>query len=148
MHYKYILPLFFVLNAGMVKAQPDRLLSVSAATPHYTQSIIAQSVEASKISYSSYALQQALKAKPQRHGLEKTGRVMTYIGVPLMMIGGGLIYNSQNLYKKARCQGRHGCLFDPQAPIGYTLLATSTAMTFTSVMFWIHGSKKTKRGIL
>ncbi len=148
MHYKYILPLFFILNVGMVRAQSQELTFGSYTNTHYTHSILAKSVETSRLSYSSYALQQALDARPERHGLEKTGRVMTYIGVPLMIAGGILMYNGQNVHKKARCQGRHGCEWDMQEPIGIFLLASSTAMTFTGVMFWIHGSRKTKRGIL
>ena len=144
----FVFNLIFILHAGVMKAQSQTVAYTLPVTTAYTQSILLQAAQASQASFSSASLDEALKMQTERHGLEKTGRIMTFIGVPLMMIGGVLIYNSQNLYKKPRCSGRHGCLYDPQAPLGYTLLATSTVMTFTGVMFWIHGSKKTKKGIL
>ncbi len=141
MIYKYILILFFVLHVGVVKGQSEGVFNVSSVNMHYTQSILAQAGKASQQSFSSAALQQALNAQPERHGLEKTGRVLTFIGVPLLIIGGVMVANSDALYYNCvngTCEG------DAQGGFGVVLLGTGIGLTGTGIVLWAIGSKKTK----
>jgi hypothetical protein len=142
MNYKYILILFFVLHVGMVKAQSQAMTYATPANPHYTHSILSQAAEASRSSFSSSSFNQALKMQAERHGLEKAGRVLTFIGVPLLIIGGVMVANSDALYYNCvngTCEG------DAQGVFGVLLLSTGIGMTGTGIVLWTIGSKKTKR---
>lgn len=78
----------------------------------------------------------------ERHGLEKAGRVLTFIGVPLLIIGGVMVANSDGLYyncANGTCEG------DTQGGFGILLLSTGIGMTGTGIVLWTIGSKKTKR---
>ena len=142
MNYRYIILLLFILNVGLAKAQSGEILSASATSLHYTHSLIVQPGKASQHSFSSVALQQALDAQPQRHGLEKTGRVLTFIGVPLLIIGGIMVANSDGLYYNCTngvCDG------DAQGGFGVILLSSGIGLTGTGIVLWAIGSKKTKQ---
>ena len=146
--YKYIMKirkifiLFFILNAGVIKAQSQTLADASPFNTAYTRSILYQAAKASQVSFSSASLQEALEMQTERHGLEKTGRVLTFIGVPLLIIGGVMVANSDGLYYNCTngvCDG------DAQGGFGVVLLGSGIGLTGTGIVLWAIGSKRTKR---
>jgi hypothetical protein len=75
----------------------------------------------------------------RRHPLEKTGRILTYIGVPLAIIGGIMVAGADELYYE--CVNGN-CSGDARGGFGVVLLGAGSGMSITGAILWIIGSKK------
>jgi len=74
-----------------------------------------------------------------RNGMEKTGRILTYIGVPLAIIGGIMVAGANELYYNCvngNCEG------DARGGFGIVALAAGVGLGTTGGILWIIGSKK------
>lgn len=76
------------------------------------------------------------------HPLKKVGRILTFVGVPVMILGAVMVANATELSYtcvNGNCQG------DPLGGFGILFLAAGTASTATGITFWaIGGSKSSK----
>ncbi|MDC6388621.1 hypothetical protein PP182_07995 [Maribacter sp. PR1] len=77
--------------------------------------------------------------KRRRHPLEKTGRILTYIGVPLAIIGGIMVAGADELYYE--CVNGN-CSGDARGGFGVVMLGAGAGLTGTGTALWILGSKK------
>lgn len=77
--------------------------------------------------------------KKRRHPLEKTGRILTYIGVPLTIIGGIMIAGADELYYE--CVNGN-CSGDARGGFGVVMLGAGAGLAGTGTALWIIGSKK------
>ena len=75
----------------------------------------------------------------RRHPMEKTGRILTYIGVPLAIIGGIMVAGADELYYN--CVNGN-CTGDARGGFGVVALAAGVGLSGTGGVLWIIGSKK------
>jgi uncharacterized phage protein gp47/JayE len=75
----------------------------------------------------------------RRHPMEKTGRILTYIGVPLAIIGGIMVAGADELYYE--CVNGN-CTGDARGGFGVVGLAAGGGMSIAGAILWIIGSKK------
>lgn len=80
-----------------------------------------------------------LAAKRRRSGMEKTGRILTYIGVPLGIIGGIMVASADELYYECT---NGNCSGDAKGGFGVVLLSAGVGLSGTGIVLWILGSKK------
>lgn len=77
--------------------------------------------------------------KKNRSGMEKTGRILTYIGVPLAIVGGIMVAGADELYYtcvNGNCDG------DARGGFGVVALAAGLGLGGTGGVLWIIGSKR------
>ncbi|NHF60097.1 hypothetical protein FK220_012135 [Flavobacteriaceae bacterium TP-CH-4] len=75
----------------------------------------------------------------RRSGMEKTGRILTFIGVPLAIIGGIMVAGADELYYNCvngDCEG------DARGGFGVVALAAGLGLSGTGTVLWIMGSKR------
>jgi len=75
----------------------------------------------------------------ERHPLEKTGRILTYVGVPLAVLGAVMVSGADELYYNCTngdCEG------DPQGGFGVMILGAGVGMAGTGIVLWTIGAKK------
>lgn len=77
--------------------------------------------------------------KKRKHPLEKTGRILTYIGVPLAIIGGIMVAGADELYYE--CVNGN-CSGDARGGFGVVMLGAGAGLAGTGTVLWIIGSKK------
>lgn len=77
--------------------------------------------------------------KKRRHPMEKTGRILTYIGVPLAIIGGIMVAGADELYYE--CVNGN-CSGDARGGFGVVMLGAGAGLAGTGAVLWIIGSKK------
>jgi len=77
--------------------------------------------------------------KRRRHPMEKTGRILTYIGVPLAIIGGVMVAGADELYYE--CVNGN-CSGDARGGFGVVMLGAGAGLAGTGTVLWIIGSKK------
>ena len=77
--------------------------------------------------------------KKRRHSLEKTGRILTYIDVPLAIIGGIMVTCADELYYE--CVNGN-CSGDARDSFGIVMLGAGAGLAGTGTVLWIIGSKK------
>jgi len=75
----------------------------------------------------------------RKHPMEKTGRILTYIGVPLAIIGGIMVAGADELYYE--CVNGN-CTGDARGGFGVVGLAAGGGMSIAGAILWIIGSKK------
>jgi hypothetical protein len=75
----------------------------------------------------------------RRHPLEKTGRILTYVGVPLAIIGGIMVSGADELYYECV---NGDCSGDARGGFGVVLLGAGTGLSITGAVLWIVGAKK------
>lgn len=75
----------------------------------------------------------------RRHPMEKTGRILTYIGVPLAIIGGIMVAGADELYYQCV---NGDCSGDARGGFGVVLLGAGTGLSITGAVLWIIGNKK------
>lgn len=75
----------------------------------------------------------------RRHPLEKTGRILTYVGVPLAIIGGIMVSGADELYYSCV---NGDCSGDARGGFGVVLLGAGTGLSITGAVLWIVGAKK------
>lgn len=80
-----------------------------------------------------------LAAKKSRSGMEKTGRILTYIGVPLGIIGGIMVAGADELYYECT---NGNCSGDARGGFGVVLLGAGVGLSGTGTVLWVLGSKK------
>lgn len=81
----------------------------------------------------------ALGFKKRRHPMEKTGRILTYVGVPLAIIGGIMVAGADELYYTCV---NGDCTGDARGGFGVVLLGAGAGLSGTGTVLWILGSKK------
>ncbi|MFX0557102.1 hypothetical protein ACOCEA_09890 [Maribacter sp. CXY002] len=77
--------------------------------------------------------------KRRKHPMEKTGRILTYIGVPLAIIGGIMVAGADELYYE--CVNGN-CSGDARGGFGVVMLGAGAGLAGTGTVLWIIGSKK------
>lgn len=75
----------------------------------------------------------------RRHPMEKTGRILTYIGVPLAIIGGIMVAGADELYYECV---NGDCSGDARGGFGIVLLGAGSGLSITGAVLWIVGAKK------
>ncbi len=94
--------------------------------------------EAVKTAELAASLNAALFYK-RRSGMEKTGRILTYIGVPLAIVGGIMVAGADELYYNCvngDCEG------DARGGFGVVALAAGLGLSGSGTALWIIGSKR------
>jgi hypothetical protein len=87
----------------------------------------------------SNKLNMAYPFKRRRHPMEKTGRILTYIGVPLAIIGGIMVAGADELYYE--CVNGN-CSGDARGGFGVVMLGAGAGLAGTGTVLWVIGSKK------
>lgn len=81
----------------------------------------------------------SLKMASEPHKLEKIGKTLTFVGIPLAIIGGVMLSNSNgtqyNCYN-GECEG------DAQGAFGSLIFINGIGLTATGVVLWTLGRKK------
>lgn len=93
------------------------------------------------VEFSPTALHYALQTANTPHPLVKTGKILTFIGVPLVIIGAIMVSNADALYYECvngNCQG------DPQGGFGTLVLAGGIGASTTGIILWTIGHNKSK----
>ncbi len=159
MFLKKLAPLFILLIAYNANAQNN--LDSGLDLSNLSQTFIFSDFETSMASYTElpssetavnfmtveYAnsailannLNTTLGFKKSRNGMEKTGRILTYIGVPLAILGGIMVAGADELYYNCvngDCEG------DARGGFGIVALAAGIGLGGTGGVLWIIGSKK------
>ncbi len=86
----------------------------------------------------------AASAKPSkkyRHPLEKVGKTLVFIGLPLTAIGAIMVSDADALYYNCvngDCEG------DPRGGFGVVFLSHGIGLSITGLALWSTGSNKTK----
>ena len=91
------------------------------------------------LGFSATNFNKSLREAADPSPLIKTGKILTFIGLPLAIIGGIMVANSDALYYECVngvCEG------DPQGGFGILILASGIGMTGTGVVLWTIGKKK------
>ncbi|MEP2773561.1 MAG: hypothetical protein ABJH05_15520 [Fulvivirga sp.] len=92
-----------------------------------------------RIQFNQNELNLVLDKAGERHPLEKTGRILTYVGVPLAVLGAVMVSGADELYyncTNGNCEG------DPQGGFGVMLLGAGAGMAGTGIVLWTIGAKK------
>lgn len=92
-----------------------------------------------QLQFNQNELNLILDKASERHPLEKTGRILTYVGVPLAILGAVMVSSADELYYNCvngDCDG------DPQGGFGVMLLGAGVGMTGTGIVLWTIGAKK------
>ena len=87
----------------------------------------------------TYNLNTALANKSRRHPMEKVGRILTYVGVPLAIIGGIMTANADEHYYECV---NGDCTGDASGAFGAVFLGAGLGLSGTGGVLWILGSKK------
>jgi len=77
--------------------------------------------------------------RAQANKMTKVGRVLTFVGLPLIVIGGIMVSNADEYYYECVngvCEG------DPQGAFGSLILAGGIGLTGTGVVLWTIGANK------
>ncbi len=92
----------------------------------------------------------------KKHPLETTGKILTFVGIPLAIIGGLLISqadelyytcssgssSSSNSYSNQNQNQTNGCQGDPKGGFGILALAAGVGLSATGIVLWTIGRKK------
>jgi len=84
-------------------------------------------------------LNASLHFKKNRSGMEKTGRILTFVGVPLAILGGIMVAGADELYYECV---NGDCRGDASGGFGIVALAAGVGLSGTGGVLWIIGSKK------
>jgi hypothetical protein len=85
-------------------------------------------------------------AYPPGYRMRNTGRMLTLIGVPLL-VGGIIVFNNadENYYNTVTTSSGTYTEGDPQAAAGILMIGVGAGLTVPGVIFWSKGAKKYKR---
>lgn len=87
----------------------------------------------------SNALLETFRYKKRTHPLEKTGKILTLVGVPLAILGGIMVAGADALYYNCvngTCEG------DPRGGFGVVILGAGLGLTGTGITLWAIGKNK------
>ncbi len=110
-------------------------------TNYITLSVLVNNYDSNQI-HSKFSVSEfntLIKEASTPHPLVKTGKILTFIGIPLAIVGGIMVANSDALYYECIngvCDG------DPQGGFGILLLASGVGMTGTGIVLWTIGKKR------
>ena len=138
MSYKNLLILLFIFGSISISAQRSQLLIAEVNTQQKSL-LIKQNFEPAINSISLEEFNKALRYKPKKHPLEKTGRILTFIGVPLVVIGGIMVAGADELYYE--CYNGY-CEGDPRGGFGVIILAAGLGMSGAGIVLWTIGLNK------
>ncbi len=133
---KSFLTLLFLGMIVSVKAQNFENKEVALSAPGYVVNLTSPSTDTQ---FNQNELNFVLDQAKSRHPLEKTGRVLTYVGVPLAILGAVMVSSADELYYNCTngdCEG------DPQGGFGVVLLGAGVGMAGTGIVLWTIGAKK------
>lgn len=89
--------------------------------------------------YDAENLNEALQLANEPHPMEKIGKKLTFIGLPLALLGGIMVSGADALYYECYngvCDG------DPRGGFGVIILAAGVGLTGTGVVLWAIGKSK------
>lgn len=89
--------------------------------------------------YDATSLNEALKLASDPHPMEKIGKTLTFIGLPLAVIGGAMVSQADALYYECVngvCDG------DPNGGFGVIFLAAGIGLSGTGIVLWSIGRSK------
>lgn len=89
--------------------------------------------------YDTSSLNEVLKLANEQHPMEKIGKVLTFIGLPLAVIGGAMVSQADALYYECyngECEG------DPKGGFGVIFLAAGVGLSGTGIVLWSIGRAK------
>lgn len=133
---KSFLSLLFLGLVVSVQAQNFENTEVPLSAAGYAVNL---NVPSTDTQFNQSELNFVLDKAKTRHPLEKTGRVLTYVGVPLAILGAVMVSSADELYYNCTngdCQG------DPQGGFGVVLLGAGVGMAGTGIVLWTIGAKK------
>lgn len=93
------------------------------------------------LSFSATDFQQSINTEQKKHPLVKTGKILTFIGLPLLVIGGVMVANADALYYtcvNGECEG------DARGGFGVVILGAGAGLTGTGIVLWSIGSSKSR----
>lgn len=142
MFQKIVFSLLIISLPFLSKAQ-STTLSVSSGNFQNFQSTDLLNQEAIEFSspYSTAHFNNVLDAANTKHPLVKTGKALTFVGIPLMILGGIMVSSADALYYNCTngdCEG------DAKGGFGVLILATGVGLTGTGIVLWTIGNKKSK----
>jgi hypothetical protein len=138
MLFKHLLISLLFLGNLTVSAQINSLTYASNNNNHNSL-VFTQEITYFSSTFSSTEFNKSIALKNERHALEKVGRILTYVGVPLVLIGGILVANADELYYSCvngECEG------DASGAFGVVFLAAGVGLSSTGIVLWTIGKNK------
>jgi hypothetical protein len=89
--------------------------------------------------FSALEFNESIKKATDNSTLVKTGKILTFVGIPLAIIGGIMVSQADALYYNCNngvCDG------DAKGGFGIIILAAGIGLTGTGIVLWTIGSKK------
>ncbi len=80
----------------------------------------------------------------EKNAMEKWGRILVYVGAPLLLGGIILAATSDSLF--VNCNSVNGCDGDWKGGLGMTMISLGLPLAIGGTVLWIIGSKKRKKG--
>ena len=138
---KCLLVALFAMISFVSKTQDMAKATLSYNSVNATQTSI-QLAPPANVLEDQYSLAHYNKMMAERkHPLVKTGKILTFIGIPLSVIGAILI-SEADPYRYECSNGT--CEDNPDGAAGVLFLAAGVGMTGTGIVLWTIGNKKSK----
>ena len=140
MKIKSLLLILLIFQALSINAQNYNSSYLLAKSGSGAVSI-AQSGRQSTPYFCASQFNQLIAKEKKSHPMVKTGKILTYVGLPLMVIGGIMVASSDALYYECVngvCEG------DATGGFGIVILAAGTGLTGTGIILWTIGKKKSR----
>ncbi|UII20158.1 hypothetical protein [Fulvivirga ligni] len=138
---KCLLVALFALISFVSKSQDMAKATLSYNSVNATQTSI-QLAPPANVLEDQYSLAHYNKMMAERkHPLVKTGKILTFIGIPLAVIGAIMVADADSLSYECYngdCEG------DASGAFGVIFLAAGVGMTGTGIVLWTIGNKKSK----
>lgn len=136
---KTIFIFLFSLQGFILNAQ-DFLQSEVFTNNQGTQMFVINDSEHHKFqSFDKTKLEEMLKSSSSTHPLVKTGKTLTFVGVPLILVGAILVSNADALYYECY---NGDCTGDPKGGFGIVSLVAGVGLTGTGIVLWTIGKNK------
>jgi len=139
MKTKLSLIVFLLITTLCVVNAQNIYLSEASNNTESTPVVLNEGHSLNAYVYNTKNLNEALKLANEPHPMEKIGKKLTFIGLPLALLGGIMVSGADALYYECYngvCDG------DPRGGFGVIFLAAGVGLTGTGVVLWTVGKSK------
>ena len=133
-----LLVAFMATISFCVNAQNQDLLEASANLGS-TPVVLGKNYMVKSTYYDNTYLQETISLANEPHPMEKIGKTLTFIGLPLAVIGGVMVSGADALYYECYngvCDG------DPKGGFGIIMLVAGVGLSGTGITLWTIGRAK------
>lgn len=138
MLFRNLFILFFMICAITSNAQTNDLTLLSTRNDR-TSYVLVKNQNHFQSSFSALELNKSIYLKNGNHPLEKTGKILTMVGIPLAILGGVMVAGADALYYE--CVNGN-CSGDPRGGFGVIFLGVGVGLSATGIVLWTVGKHK------